>query len=240
LSFRLQILLTREARYVAGGHTTDPPASLTCASVVSRDSVRIAFVLASLNDLDVMSADIKGAYLNAPCGEKIHTKLGPEFGQYEGRLAVIVLALYGLKSSANAWRNHLSESLRSLGWGPTLSDSDVWSRPATRDTGEEVYEYSLVCTDDLLCCSLSPKSHLGQVDSIFKLKEDSIKPPDLYLGATVSQHTSDEDPDKKHWSMGSEKYVKEAVRTVESWLEKKDQFLRKNCKSQFPSGHRPE
>jgi hypothetical protein len=33
---------TRKARYVAGGHRTDPPKSLTYSSVVSRESVWIA------------------------------------------------------------------------------------------------------------------------------------------------------------------------------------------------------
>jgi hypothetical protein len=33
---------TRKARYVAGGHRTDPPKALTYSSVVSRESVRIA------------------------------------------------------------------------------------------------------------------------------------------------------------------------------------------------------
>ena len=50
---------TRKARFVAGGHTTDPPASITYSSVVYRDSVRIAFMLAALNDLDVFAADIE-------------------------------------------------------------------------------------------------------------------------------------------------------------------------------------
>lgn len=41
----------RKARLVAGGHTTDTPATLTYSSVVSRDSVRIALTIAALNDL---------------------------------------------------------------------------------------------------------------------------------------------------------------------------------------------
>jgi Reverse transcriptase (RNA-dependent DNA polymerase). len=49
---------TRKARLVAGGHTTDPPASATYSSVVSRDSVRIAFMMAALNDLEVCAADV--------------------------------------------------------------------------------------------------------------------------------------------------------------------------------------
>ena len=44
----------RKARLVAGGHTTDPPSSITYSSVVSRDSVRIALTIAALNKLDIL------------------------------------------------------------------------------------------------------------------------------------------------------------------------------------------
>ena len=49
----------RKARMVAGGHTTDVPAVLTCSSVVSRDSVRTNFTIAALNELKVLACDIK-------------------------------------------------------------------------------------------------------------------------------------------------------------------------------------
>ncbi len=39
---------TRKSRLVAGGHTTETPASLTYSSVVLRESVRVAFLLAAL------------------------------------------------------------------------------------------------------------------------------------------------------------------------------------------------
>jgi len=45
--------LERKARYVAGGHTTAPPVSIAYTSVVSRESVCIAFVLAALNGLEL-------------------------------------------------------------------------------------------------------------------------------------------------------------------------------------------
>jgi hypothetical protein len=48
----------RKERFVAGGHTTDTPYSMTYASVVSRESVIITLTLATLNDLDVKMADI--------------------------------------------------------------------------------------------------------------------------------------------------------------------------------------
>ena len=43
---------------VAGGHTIEALAVLTYSSVVSRDSVRIALLIAALNDLKVLSCDI--------------------------------------------------------------------------------------------------------------------------------------------------------------------------------------
>ena len=49
---------TSKARYVAGGHTTDPPYSITHSSIVSRNSIIIAFTLASLNDIDIRAAEI--------------------------------------------------------------------------------------------------------------------------------------------------------------------------------------
>ena len=49
---------TRKARLVAGGHTTETPASITYSSVVSRESVRIAFLVAALNDLEVFAAEL--------------------------------------------------------------------------------------------------------------------------------------------------------------------------------------
>ena len=58
--FDVKMDLTRKARLVAGGHQTDPPKESTYSSVVSRDSIRIAFTLEALNDLDVLSADVQG------------------------------------------------------------------------------------------------------------------------------------------------------------------------------------
>ena len=75
LVFDVKMDLTRKARYVAGGHLTDPPSSMTYASVVGRETVRIAFLLAALNDLNMLAGDIQNAYLNAETREKIFSML---------------------------------------------------------------------------------------------------------------------------------------------------------------------
>jgi hypothetical protein len=81
--------------------------------VVSRDRVSIGFLYVALNDLDIMSANIQGAYLNANCKEWEYTKCGPELSPEDmGKIAIIVKALYGLKTSAFACREHLAETLQ--------------------------------------------------------------------------------------------------------------------------------
>jgi hypothetical protein len=88
--FDVKMTLERKARYVAGGHQTEPSKDITFASVVSRDSIWIAFLIAALNDLEILSVDISRAFLNAPCGEKVYTIAGKEFGpDKEGQLVLI-------------------------------------------------------------------------------------------------------------------------------------------------------
>ena len=94
---------TQKAQFVAGGHMMEAPVLLTYSSMVSRDSVRIVFTVAVLNDLNVLVADIGHAYLNADCHEKVYTIAGPEFGSNAGKHIVITRALYGLKSSGAAY-----------------------------------------------------------------------------------------------------------------------------------------
>ena len=63
--------LTRRSIFVANSHTTAPPPSITYSNVVFRESVRIAFLRASLNDLDIFARDIVNAYFDAKFREKL-------------------------------------------------------------------------------------------------------------------------------------------------------------------------
>ena len=58
--------LTRKSRYVTGGNLTYTTLSMAYVSVVSRDSVRLAFLIAVLNDLYILSGKIQNEYLDAP------------------------------------------------------------------------------------------------------------------------------------------------------------------------------
>jgi hypothetical protein len=93
----------QKARLVAGGHLTKAPATITYTSVVSRETMHLALTFASLNDLEVKVGDVLNAYITAPVKEKVWTILGPEFGLDSGKSAVIVRALYGLRSAGAAF-----------------------------------------------------------------------------------------------------------------------------------------
>jgi hypothetical protein len=134
--FDVKMDLTRKARFVAGGHMTETPKESTYSSVVSRDSVRIAFTIAALNDLDVLAADVQNAYLNAPTKEKVYTIAGLEFGpENAGRPVLIVRALYGLKSSGARWRDHMAATIREAGFISCKAGPDVWMRAAVKEDG---------------------------------------------------------------------------------------------------------
>ena len=230
---------TRKARFVAGGHTTETPASVTYASVVSRDSVRIGFLIAALNELDIGSADIGNAYLNAECREKIWTIAGPEFGSDKGTVMIITKALYGLKSSAFAWRCLFKETLEDLGYKDTKADPDVYRRAATKPNGYKYYEYLLVYVDDILCISHAPQETMKVISGIYRLKDDNTGPPSRYLGANVGKYQL---PDgREAWSVSSYDYVKSAVKNLEEQLAIEGLKLPSKYDDRpFPSSYRPE
>ena len=65
--FDIKMDFTQKAQFVAGRHTTAAPTSMTYSSMVSHDSIQIAFLIAALNDLDIMSMDLENAFIQAPC-----------------------------------------------------------------------------------------------------------------------------------------------------------------------------
>jgi hypothetical protein len=240
--FDVKMDFKRKARLVAGGHKTDPPKDMTYASVVSRESVRLAFLIAALNGLDILAGDVQNAYLNAETKEKVYMIAGKEFGVNQGKRVLIVRALYGLKSSGAQWRSHMAQTLRDLGFESSKADPDVWFRPAKKANGQEYYEYALVYTDDLLLLSTNPAILMKSLEEVYKVKPSSISEPTQYLGAQVKKWRIDSaaDPTKTRWAMSSEKYVKQAVREVETELDKIEKVLPTKAVTPLTSGYRPE
>ena len=94
----------RKARFVAERHLVETPASITYSTVVPRDSFIILVLAADLNDLDVMGADAQNSLLLADNIEKKWIRAIPKFGSEQGKVFIVLRALYGLKSASAAFR----------------------------------------------------------------------------------------------------------------------------------------
>ncbi|KAL7465848.1 hypothetical protein ACHAXS_006159 [Conticribra weissflogii] len=84
---------------VAGSHMANIPAIHTYTNVTICETVHIALILAALNLLDMMAADIMNAYITALCKETIWTTIGSEFGKDKGKKDIILQATYSLKAT---------------------------------------------------------------------------------------------------------------------------------------------
>ena len=131
---------------------------------------------------------------------------------------IVKMALYGLNSSAAAFRANLAPLLHNIGYTPSKADPDAWIRPAVKPDGSEYYEMVLCYVDDVLAISDIPMRTMDGIRNVFKLKDDKAGVPDVYLGATLIQVETE--TGNKCWLMSSEKYVKAAIENLESKLGK--------------------
>ena len=134
-----------KARLVAVGHVIDPPATINYASIVSRETFSISLTLDALNDFPVNIEDIQNANSTSPDIDKIWKVLGPEFGEYDERKAIVVHDLYGFKSDEAKFHNHLEDCMRHLGFLACPSELDLWMKPMVRpEDGFNHYAYILI------------------------------------------------------------------------------------------------
>jgi hypothetical protein len=235
--FDVKMDFTRKARFVAGGHTTSAPSSITYSSVVSRDSVRILLTIAALNEYDVFACDVNNAYLNAPCREKIWFEGGAECGEDRGKILVVVRALYGLKSSGASWRQMMANTLIDMGFEESRGDPDVYMRKAADKDGNRCWEYLLCYVDDILAISFRAREVVAEVGRRFDIKD--LEEPSLYLGAQVGKTQLDDGT--AAWHMAADKYVTGALLTIQGLYDEDGAGRKvKKAKTPLPSGYKPE
>ena len=176
----------QKAQLVAGGHKTKAPSTITYASAVFRETVRLALTIAALNSLEVKVGDVLNAYITAQIKEKIWTILGPEFRPDAGKTALIVRALYILKSVGAAFRAHLASFMRQMRYTSCKADPDLRLKAETRpDDNYKYYSYILCFVDDILVVHHDAMSVLAQINSYLPLKPFLVGDPDVYLGAKL-------------------------------------------------------
>ena len=103
---------------------TKAPATIMYASVVSREAVRIALMVATISDLKVKLGNILKS-VQASVTVKVWTTLGPEFDKDTRMTAVIVRYLYGQKLAGAAFRSHLTRCMAFMGYESCSADLDL-------------------------------------------------------------------------------------------------------------------
>ena len=125
--FDVKYDLRHKARLVAGGNWRVNEKEDTYSGVVRMDTVRIGFFLGELYGLSCFAFDIGNTFLYGKTKEKVYITAGPEFGTTLcGKNLIINKSLYGLKTSAARFHEHLAESLLRLGFKKTKHDPDLW------------------------------------------------------------------------------------------------------------------
>ena len=119
------------------------------------------------------------------------------------------------------------------------ADPDLWMRPAVKPDGTKYYEYMLAHVDDLCGMSIDTKSMFDAIGQLFRLKEGTVKEPDLYLGADIEKKCFTGDP-KPRWAMSSTEYTKKAIKEVEREPKTADKRLSTKARTPLGTGYRPE
>ena len=89
-----------------------------------------------------------------------------------------------------------------------------------------------------MCISNNLMHKMKVIQSKFKLKDDKMEKPDVYLGA--DQSTMDNEQRDEFWAMSSDKYCTVMVKNVEETLTKKVLRLPTKCNLPTKHGYRPE
>jgi hypothetical protein len=154
--FDVKYDLRHKARLVAGGDWTVHDKEDIYSGFVRMDTVRILFFLGELYGLSCCVCDIGNAFLYGKIKDKVYITAGPEFGaKLHGINLIIGKSLYGLKTCAARFHEHLSESLLRLGFEKTKHDPDSWMVD-----NSSLYKYLATYVDDILIWSKDPMAFI--------------------------------------------------------------------------------
>ena len=129
----------------------------------------------------LVSGDIGSAYLNSYTKEKIWTTLGPEFGGIAGR-AQVIKSLYGLITSAHAWFELFTSTIRKYGFKSSSVMPCLWYKLA--EEGES-YDYLSHHVDDFLITSNECNNFIKTLKKEYAVIGGEF--PSMHLGMNLQQ-----------------------------------------------------
>ena len=193
-----------KARLVAGGHRQYKDPSISFHSpTMSPSSLLIIAVIAASEGRQVVTADVGGAYLNAPMTDLVYMTLSPllskrlislrpEYQAYlnsDKKITVQLLkALYGCIQSAKLWYLTIKATLIAMGFAANTTDTCVFNRiePNGQQTTIGVY------VDDLFMTSINQSVLLEVVNDLrrkFREVSSNMGTTHNYLGMMIEFDT---------------------------------------------------
>jgi hypothetical protein len=161
--FDVKYDLKHKARIVAGGNWTANDKEDIYSEVVRMDTVRIGFFLGELYGLSCCACDIGNAFLYGKTKEKVFITAGPEFlASLHGKNLIIDKYLYGLKTYAARFHEHLIESLLRLWFKKTKHDPDLWMVYKSSH-----HEYLAMYVNDILIWSKDPIAVIKSLEKTY-------------------------------------------------------------------------
>ena len=171
------------------------------------------------------------------CRERVGVETGPNFVSEAGKNMLVRKALYGSKSIGAASMDFLAETMDTMGYRTSYTEPDLWLWTSVKPNGCEYYEYIFYYVENMLCIYHNPRKFMKNIQEDFKLKDDKIEPPDVYLGATLDN--MELESGKYCWTMLPEQYVKAAVTTVEENLSRSGNRLLSKCVTPLSGNYAP-
>jgi hypothetical protein len=168
------------------------------------EAVRLGFILAQLNGLMVCAGDVGNAFLYGKTREKVYVIAGEEFGVHKGKRMFIDRSLYGLRSSAARFHEHLSIKLRKMGFLPSKADPDLWYRK-----NEDHYEYIARFVDDVISFSKDPMAIMKELEDVYVMK--GVGKPQYYLGGDVIELGEPWDKEGILTAFSAEAYIRNCL-----------------------------
>lgn len=148
--------------------------------VVSSNSLRIMFAIATLNDYHILKFDIKTAFLYGDIQEEIFMQV-PEGFNEPNKVCKLNKALYGLKQAPVTWNRKFTQVLNQKGLEPTMNEKCIFKN----EDGSVVL--ALYVDDGILIGKDKEELEkiLKELKREFEVKEDLN--PNSFLGIEIQR-----------------------------------------------------
>ena len=163
--YELKHNLLKKAHLIVGENLLDILMYCTTSSMARAASIKLLILITVANNLQIRVGDIKNAYIQAPCGEKVWSKAGSEFRKYERMKILIEKSLYSLCISERQFWLLLSNKLHGIGFKPSQYDTNAWMKPTK--TG---YDFITTHIDKFIIIAKDSTVYTNEFSKIFSFK----------------------------------------------------------------------